>query len=511
MTNEAFLDEFGHLLEAPGGIARVRRLLLDLALTGRIVRLAAESRKLVALGDVAELENGDRGKNYPSKRTLVEFGVPFVNAGHLHGGQVDFDQVSFISEEHFRRLAGGRFQKGDVLFCLRGSLGKFAVINADAEGAIASSLVIVRPSSAVLAGYLAIYFDSGAARAEISEYTNGTAQPNMASRDLARFRLPLPSVEEQQQLIQRVEELMAFCDEIEERQAQAVERRAATARSALAELVELDRADTDRALRLVEEHVRLCLAPGEGAVEVLAQVRQAILDLAVRGRLVPHEFADGSGATEISGAGSGAVQSRRPWPQATLGDLCSPSQYGWTTSRAESGSIRLLRTTDISSGAIDWSSVPFCSDPPVDLDRYQLRGGDILISRAGSVGLSAVLADDPPCATAFASYLIRFRPKVGIVTPDYIRIFLQSSSYWRQIRASTSGTAMTNVNAKKLSAVEVPIPPMLDQNRIVARVDALMAVCDEVETALISERDMARQFAISACAGVVAGLDLPSR
>src|SRR5437667_10084502 len=77
------------------------------------------------------------------------------------------------------------------------------------------------------------------------------------------------------------------------------------------------------------------------------------------------------------------------WAHVRLGELCMPPQYGWTTSADKNGKgLKLLRTTDISSGPVDWSTVPACQAEPDDSEKYLLKSGDILISRAGSVGIS---------------------------------------------------------------------------------------------------------------------------
>jgi type I restriction enzyme, S subunit len=70
------------------------------------------------------------------------------------------------------------------------------------------------------------------------------------------------------------------------------------------------------------------------------------------------------------------------WAQTTLGEICSKPQYGWTTkANHREGLIKLLRTTDISGGFIDWDMVPYCTEIPENLDAYKLTKGDIVISR----------------------------------------------------------------------------------------------------------------------------------
>ena len=98
--------------------------------------------------------------------------------------------------------------------------------------------------------------------------------------------------------------------------------------------------------------------------------------------------------------------------------------------------MKLLRTTDITHGPVDWGTVPFCRDVPAELDKYLLADGDIVVSRAGSVGVSCRVRTPEPAV--FASYLIRFRPTEA-VEGAYLGYVLQSPAYWAQVRGSTAG------------------------------------------------------------------------
>lgn len=171
------------------------------------------------------------------------------------------------------------------------------------------------------------------------------------------------------------------------------------------------------------------------------------------------------------------------WASTTLGEICTKPQYGWTTKASpQEGSIKLVRTTDITKGRIDWKTVPFCTEGPENEEKYRLRSGDIVISRAGSVGASMLLQDPIPRAV-FASYLIRFRARLG-VDPRFVGFFLKSARYWAAVHGSASGIALPNVNAKKLAALDVPLPPLPEQHRIVARIESLFAELDEGVAAL---------------------------
>lgn len=164
----------------------------------------------------------------------------------------------------------------------------------------------------------------------------------------------------------------------------------------------------------------------------------------------------------------------------TLGDICSKPQYGWTSRAAKVGKIKYVRTTDISGTEIDWMKVPYCQDVPADIEKYQIRSNDILVSRAGSVGVSARVADAPDIAI-FASYLIRFKP-LKPINPKYVEFFLKSRAYWRSISDFAAGIALPNINASKLSSLELPLPPLQEQARIVAK---LQVVFDRLNSSQI--------------------------
>lgn len=153
------------------------------------------------------------------------------------------------------------------------------------------------------------------------------------------------------------------------------------------------------------------------------------------------------------------------WQLVKLGDLCLSSQYGYTTSAAEKGDIRLVRTTDIAGKSqVDWLNVPFAKTKPDNLEDFLLENGDILISRSGTVGVTSLISTIPYKAI-FASYLIRFKPV--IIDSEYLHYFTKTENYWQQISNNKSGNTISNVNATKLSNLDIPIPPLAEQKRIV--------------------------------------------
>lgn len=162
-----------------------------------------EDWEVVKLKDVCFFENGDRSSNYPTPDSFVESGIPFINAGHIGEGIINQRGMNFITYKAFEKLGGGKVKPNDILFCLRGSLGKFGIVPDNfGIGAIASSLVIIRTKQQVL---LLDYFASGYLKSSICEdmielWAGGAAQPNLGARELGNFLLPLPSVSEQRSI-----------------------------------------------------------------------------------------------------------------------------------------------------------------------------------------------------------------------------------------------------------------------------------------------------------------------
>jgi type I restriction enzyme S subunit len=195
------------------------------------------------------------------------------------------------------------------------------------------------------------------------------------------------------------------------------------------------------------------------------------------------------------------------WIWTTLGALSDKPQYGWTTkANPEAGTVKLLRTTDITSGTLDWSRVPYCSENPDDLDKYLVQTGDIVISRAGSVGFSYLLSHVE--RAVFASYLIRFRIKHSI-NKQYVYYYLKSPAYWEAIGASQAGIAVPNVNAKKLERVQIPVAPEPQQDRIVAEIEKQFSRLDEAVASLKRVKANLKRYKAAVLKAAVEGKLVP--
>jgi type I restriction enzyme, S subunit len=150
----------------------------------------------------------------------------------------------------------------------------------------------------------------------------------------------------------------------------------------------------------------------------------------------------------------------------------------------------LLRITDIQNNVVDWPSVPGCEIAKDEVAQYQLERGDILVARTGGTVGKTYLVQDVPVVAVFASYLIRIQGGSALFD-RYLKLFLESPTYWVQLEGGARGAAQPNVNGQTLGRMVVSVPPLAEQRRIVAKVDELMALVDAVETQLAASRAIA--------------------
>jgi type I restriction enzyme S subunit len=153
-------------------------------------------------------------------------------------------------------------------------------------------------------------------------------------------------------------------------------------------------------------------------------------------------------------------------------------QYGFTAkASADPVGPKFLRITDIQDGKVDWSSVPFCEAEEGEITKFRLSPGEIVFARTGATtGKSYLIKDDVDAV--FASYLIRVKPAGGRALPDYLAYYFQTEDYWDRIAEGTEGAAQGGFNASKLGRLEVPLPPLEEQKRIVAVLDQAFAALD---------------------------------
>ncbi|MBQ3585508.1 MAG: restriction endonuclease subunit S [Synergistaceae bacterium] len=208
-------------------------------------------------------------------------------------------------------------------------------------------------------------------------------------------------------------------------------------------------------------------------MKVAEDLRRAVLQAAIEGKLT-----------------GGSLEN---WRFVRLGDIALSIQYGYNAPAREEGTVRMVRISDIQNNNIQWNNVPYCEISEDEMQKYLLAKNDILFARTGGTVGKSYLVGNMPEKAIYAGYLIRLRINDEI-NPQYVKYFMESESYWKQLRTGTTATAQPNCNGKTLSQMIIPLPPIDEQHRIVSRLDAILPKIAELESAENELEALERKF-----------------
>jgi len=156
------------------------------------------------------------------------------------------------------------------------------------------------------------------------------------------------------------------------------------------------------------------------------------------------------------------------WEWERWGNISQSIQYGYNAPALENGDIRMVRISDIQNNKVLWENVPFCLINTSEIETYLLKVNDILFARTGGTVGKSFLVEEVPMKAIYAGYLIRTRYS-SLLSPYYMKAFMESQLYWEQLKNGTIATAQPNCNGKTLAKMLLPIPPINEQERIVEK------------------------------------------
>ena len=407
--------------------------------------------KWIKFSQVLTLENGDRGENYPakSKLTRTNTGHPFVSAANLENSKISEKDLLFMTQEQCFRLRSGHIKKGDCLFCIRGSLGKFGFAISDG-GAIASSLVILRPKNEIFQDYLIAWIKSDQFKKLISTYSNGSAQPNLGAKVLSSFPIPLPPIPEQHRITTKINQLFKKIDCAEQ-------------------------------------------AYNELSGPLSERFRQLCLEKAVQGQLVPQLESEPAVAQigEIPEDVPFAIPEKWKWISASyvqtlVRGITFPASA--KTKMQTHNSICCLTTGSVQGKYASKADV-FVDQSFMKNTRQILRVGDVVISSANSkelVGKSILWEDDSGIQKTFGGFLTVARVKDSqTMIPEFLFLvykYMFKTGYFANL--STQTTNIANLSNKLLDSLVFPIPPLEEQHRIAAKLNELLGAVVQLENTI---------------------------
>jgi type I restriction enzyme S subunit len=313
-----------------------------------------------------------------------------------------------------------------------------------------------------------------------TENSKGVAYPAINDDRLYKALIPLPPLSEQHRIVAKIEELLPYI----ERYGKAEEHITALnttfpealKKSILQEAVQgklVPQDPDDEPASVLLERIRVEKQKLIKAGKIKKSKHESVI---VTRDKIPYEIIDGKKrciADEVP------FEIPDSWCWCRWGTISESIQYGYNAPAKENGRIKMVRISDIQDNKVLWDTVPFCDIDEESIETYLLKQNDILFARTGGTVGKSYLVKEVPKDAIYAGYLIRTRYSNNL-SPEYLKFFMESELYWIQLRNGTIATAQPNCNGKTLANMLVPIPPLAEQKRIVAKIEEIMPMIERL-------------------------------
>ncbi|MDQ9037234.1 restriction endonuclease subunit S [Acinetobacter seifertii] len=552
------------------GVQKLRELILELAVTGRLTNqkkdedakellscLLAERAELIKqkkirnskvnsidksqfhvdipdnwevcnLGSISK-KLTDGSHNPPANNGS---GFPMLSSQNINDSKIDFENPSrFVDQSGFEiENARTDIKTGDVLLTIVGTIGRSAVVPQQAP-----KFVLQRSVAVIQTGinpyYLSLYFHSPLCINYFLEHGKGTAQKGIYLNKLSDLPLALPPLEEQQRIVAKVDELMQLCDQLEQQQNLSSEAHDQLVDTLLNVLINSSDVDEfQESWRRISENFDL-LFTTEYSIE---QLKQTILQLAIRGKLVKQDPNDEPASELLKQitkekarlVKEGRIKKSKPlseitdeeksfelpsgWVYTKIADFCRPISSGSTPSadKFTHSGIPFLKVYNIRDQKIDFSYKEQFVDDEIHkgkLSRSRLYPNDVVMNIVGPpLGKIAIIPNDYPewnCNQAIVFF--------GVLIPEiseYLYTYLCEGSFLKQIELI--GTAgQDNISVTKSQNIVMPLPPLKEQKRIVEKVSQLFSLIEQFQSLKLEVQKTKLYLADGLIANVLSNLN----
>ena len=346
-----------------------------------------------------------QGKQVSKRNRIGENQKPFLRTKNVFWGRLVLED---LDEMHFTRDEEIKFQlkKGDLLVCEGGSVGRTAILNNSLNNCYYQNHLhrVRRLSDETNPEFACFWLEYAFEYGKIYfGRANETTLSNLSKSRLAELNIPHPPLPEQ------------------------------------------------RKIAYVLGIVQKAIEKQDQLIKTTTELKKALMQKLFTEGL----YGESQKMTEI-----GLVP--ESWEVVELIQVCKKPHYGFTDSAAKSGNAQFLRITDISEYGVNWKKVPYCQCS--DLERYELKNGDIVFARIGATTGKSYLIEDPP-VSVYASYLIRVRCKDEVI-PRFLIYYFETEQYWHQINARKGDNLKGGVNGSVLSKLFVPKPDIEEQKEV---------------------------------------------
>lgn len=532
---------------APDGIKKLRELILSLAFQGKLVpqdpndpptnellkNIEIEKSRLVKEGKIKvpkpfpPIKPEDVQYQLPKGWEWVSLGnVSEVNGGFAFksskysndGMRVvrisDFDEKGFKNDKVVRYpfsddLKNFKLEPQNILMAMTGgTVGKSLLVKELPEPMVVNQRVAtIRILPGVVPEYLNSLIQTNLIQNVIRNAKNST-NDNISMADITGFHVPLAPLAEQRRIVAKIDELMARCDELKKLRNQREQKRLDVHKAALNSLLS---ASETNSFASSWGFITRNFSELYSVKENVAELRKAILQLAVMGKLVPQDPNDQPAAELLKEIETekkrlvkeGKIKVAKPLPPIKPEEVPYQLPKGWEWVRFEeitfqitdgthhtpqyvSEGVPFLSVKDMSSGYLDFTCTRFISQKQHEelCKRCKPQKGDLLLTKVGTTGIPVLIETEQEFSIFVSVALIKF--PLSLASGSYLCWLVKSPVVKKQSEEGTEGVGNKNLVLRKISNFLLPLPPLSEQRRIVAKVDQLMALCDNLDNQIFA-------------------------
>lgn len=539
MNVETFFENFELLTDAPNSVVKLREIVLQLSVRGKLVsqnsnnesasvlleKVRLEKERLIKKGKIRSGESFER-INYeyvsPNGWTWSRLGefIELISGQHLGQeeqnekgeglpyltGPADFGEINPVATR-WTTISKSVAKRNDILITVKGAgVGKTNILGLE-EAAIGRQLMAIRP---ILVEHEYVYRLILSAYKKFQSLSIGSTVPGIGRKDILNFLVNLPPLAEQKRIVEKCDRLLVLCDAIEKRQQQ---RQASLLKMNEGAISQLLTAQTPDGFQHHWQGICNNFDLLYSIPETIPKLRQAILQLAVQGKLVPQNPNDESVSVLFENIKEekaklikeNKIKALKPLPSIKQDEtpFALPENWLWVRMQEiftvitdgnhqappqSTSGVPFLVISNVREGCLNFESTRFVSKEfflSVDNNRKPVEG-DILYTVVGSYGIPIVVNTNQPF---FVQRHIALLKPSKLLEVNYLKYVLKSDLVFEQATRFATGIAQKTVPLNGLRKMVVPLPPLAEQKRIVAKVDSLFSLCNTLETKLKAARD----------------------
>lgn len=560
MKIETFFENFGILTDAPNAVTKLREIILQLAVCGKLFpqnfsdepasvllkKIKAEKENLVKEKKIREEKNllkikkDEIAYEVPQTWVLVRIGdVLNVIRGASPRPKGDpryfaFERTPYhwVKISDIRKYSQGIFLENTDEFLTKEGADKSVVLEKGTliltnSATIGVPVVLGIDGGCIHDGYLAfpyvndnyldkkyLYYYFLQFQSQLKERAFGGAQLNLNTNIVKNAPFALPPLAEQKRIVEKCDRLLSLCDQIEMRQQKRQESIVRMNESAINQLLSSQNPDEfSLHWQCICNNFDLLYS----IAETIPKLRQAILQLAVQGKLVPQNINDESVLSlldrirfereelvrygklaklkNFSPVASDEIPYQLPkeWVWVPLGELLiSSPRNGYSPKPVDYPTkVKTLTLSATTSGRFKNEYFKYLDEEIEQNSHLWLEDGDILIQRANSieyVGIAAIYKGYSH-EYIYPDLMMKLRSS-NFLEKNYLHLAINNEISRNFLRARATGTSsnMPKINQLTVNSLPIPLPPLAEQKCIVAKVNRLMSLCDTLEAKLKEAR-----------------------